>query len=261
MAHDETHGAIGQFVVDQHRLLMVRGGEFQGLAHLAADVRVEAFIFYPMGNFSPFLPTEAAADERWQAVRDLLRRLVVRDRTAGKPLAVFGVLRLGGALQRPIGNTNRAFAGQVGLAAQPRQIEGHFPAQQPHLDAFFGLGQEQLTDARRLAIADEVHRRLETPADDVDGFLGPRNGLVHGPEGFLAVDQRLIGSAHRVVFGVAHVPGCRAGGLIGVLQRDWHDNVGSAHCIFPSWSVMPMGRRSLTPLVQVLDSFQEGKKG
>ncbi|MNQ79623.1 hypothetical protein D3C85_945740 [compost metagenome] len=234
VAHDEADGAFREFVVDQHGLLVVRRGKFQGLAHLRADVRVEAFILHPVGNFSPFLPTETTTDECWQAVRDLLRRFVACDRTAGKPLAVFGILRLGGALQRPIGDTQRAFAGQVGFAAHPRQIEGHFPTQYPDLDAWLGpgLGQEEFTDARRRAVADEKHRRLEPPADDVDGLFGCRDGLVHGFEGFLAVDQRLIGSAYRMVFGVAYVPGRRAGGRVGVLQRDGHHAFELSHRVF-----------------------------
>ncbi|MNN35915.1 hypothetical protein D3C81_1497830 [compost metagenome] len=207
VAHDEANGAVRQFIVDQHAFLMVARRQFQHFTHGYADFRVEAFVFYPAVNLGPFVPTETTTDEQRMPCFGKQGRLAVRDLASGKPLAVVVVLRLGRALQRTIGNPNRPLAGQVGLSHHTRSIERILPAQHSNLDPFTGQRHEQLANARGVAIADKIHRRLKAPTDDINGLFGLSNGQVHGLEGFLAIDQGHVTGRYRVVFGVADEPG------------------------------------------------------
>ncbi|MNF51423.1 hypothetical protein D3C85_1022180 [compost metagenome] len=239
MTHDKSDGAVRLFIVDQDCLLMVGRGDGHRAQRAVTEMRVEAFILGLIGNFSSFIHTETATDKYRHITSHSHRRCqVIGERTSGKPLPILGILVIGGGLQRPICDTVRAFAGQVGFAPCPSSIKRRLPTQHPNLDPFPGFDHQQLTDARRTAVTDEEHRRLKTPTDDIDGFSGFRDSQMHGLEGFFTIDQWLIGSHRWRVFGVLHVPGRGAGYLLGVLQCDRGNDVGFSHEVFPSWSLI-----------------------
>ncbi|MNO81074.1 hypothetical protein D3C76_723000 [compost metagenome] len=142
VAHDETDGTIRQFEVDQHGFLMMRGGRFQEEARSPTDLRIETRASHLMGDFRSFVNIETTTDKHWPLESTTFHRLVTLDRKFGKPLAVIVVLRLGGALQGPVVDGERAFAGQVGFTRQAGSIERRLPPQYPHLDVRLRLGLE-----------------------------------------------------------------------------------------------------------------------
>ncbi|MNN10300.1 hypothetical protein D3C81_1232200 [compost metagenome] len=173
VAHDETDGTVRQFIIDKNGFLMMGRCRRQDELRGGADLRVETFVFRLMGYFGPFKHAETATDEhRSTASRQMRSGHVVGKRTVGKPLAVISILLIHGGLQLPVVVSEWAFTGQVGFSGFASGIEWHFPPQYPHLDAFSRHGHQQFTDTRRYSIADEIHRRLKAPADDVDSCLG-----------------------------------------------------------------------------------------
>ncbi|MNO30762.1 hypothetical protein D3C76_207070 [compost metagenome] len=229
VAHDETDGTVRQGVVDQHALLMVSGRNPQDVARAGADMRIEAVVLHLVGDFGAFEPGKTPADEQRTPAVCAPRGLAVGNLAGGEPLPIEVILRLGRALQGAVAQTQRALAGQVRLTHHAGGIERHLPAQNPHLHALAGFGQQQLTNARRTAITDEIHRGLEAPADDVDRFPRCGDGQVHGAERFLAIDQRLVAGRHRVVLRIADEPRRGQGALVGVLERQGRGDFNLAH--------------------------------
>src|SRR5690606_13154035 len=92
--------------------------------------------------------------------------LAVGRPASSEPLTVKRVLCLARTLQGAVAEAYGPFARQVGLTRHARGIEWHLPAEHADLHPFTGLGHQQFTDTGRLAVADEIHRWLEAPADD-----------------------------------------------------------------------------------------------
>ncbi|MCY1225890.1 hypothetical protein D9M72_381010 [compost metagenome] len=227
VAHDEADGLLRQLVVDQDALLMVRDRACHGGDCPRGERWIETAEPELMNDLCAFGQAETTADEQWATGFGQGTRLPIGHRAVGKPLTIIGVLLLGGRLPGPLGKST--FARQVGFAGEPGRVQRHFPTEDAYLHALVGFLLEQFADTAVVAaIANEMHGRLEPPADDVDRTLGTGNGLVHCAEGLFAIDQGLVGGRPWPVLGIADEPGGAAGRLLGMPQRDGYDDLGMA---------------------------------
>lgn len=105
------------------------------------------------------------------------------------------------------------------------------PHQQPYLDALLALGLQQLADRHGIAAAPlEVHRRLKTPANDIDAVLGRHDRVKDRTERLFAVHKRPKRRVLRFVLRTLHKSPERNRGLICFVLSDRNGNRLGRHC-------------------------------
>ncbi|MNX79114.1 hypothetical protein D3C86_1107320 [compost metagenome] len=227
--HHEPDGILRFFVVHQHHLLvMARLGKHRHRTH---DFVGHVAIFIQRihrqapGNFCPVQQAKVARDKF--DILDAQAGIVTPPQHAKKALPQFDrpgfsagigepdlaipqlvildlrIVSVLPELAKPIGNVvtrGRVFRS---LGDTQRVV----PAQDPHLNAFVGFLDQQITNAQRTGIAPfEIHRRLKAPADDFHAAFSGEDGVIDRAECTLAIHQRFECRGHRMVFGVLHEP-------------------------------------------------------